>query len=80
MHFAVIIEKTDIGMKAYAPYIPRCDATGATIEEVKQQIQEIIELRFKKLLEEGKPIPEPVYSLKIRDFLIELPERWKEDR
>lgn len=80
MKFAVIIEKTDIGVKIYAPYLPRCAATGVTFEEVKLKLQEIIEFRFKRLLEEGRPIPEPVYLLKIRDLLIELPERWEEDK
>ena len=59
MKYAVIIEKAQNNYSAYAPDVPGCAATGETLEEVKQQIQEALEFHFEGLLEEGLPIPEP---------------------
>ncbi len=58
MKYAVIIEKAQNNYSAYAPDVPGCAATGKTLEEVKQQIQEALEFHFEGLLEEGLAIPE----------------------
>ncbi|MBE9013045.1 type II toxin-antitoxin system HicB family antitoxin [Pseudanabaenaceae cyanobacterium LEGE 13415] len=59
MRFAVVIEKASGNYSAYVPDLPGCVATGSTIEEVEQQIQEAIEFHLEGMREEGLPIPEP---------------------
>ena len=59
MRYAVVIEKAAGNYSAYAPDLPGCAATGATIEEIQQQIKEAIAFHLEGLKEEGLPIPEP---------------------
>ncbi|MCU0548724.1 MAG: type II toxin-antitoxin system HicB family antitoxin [Leptolyngbya sp. Prado105] len=40
MRYAVVIEKAPENYSAYVPDLPGCVATGATVREVEQQIQE----------------------------------------
>jgi HicB_like antitoxin of bacterial toxin-antitoxin system len=42
MRYAVVIEKAQSNYSAYVPDLPGCVATGVTIEEIQQQIQEAI--------------------------------------
>lgn len=58
MRYAIVIEKTPNNYSAYAPDLPGCAATGATLAEVQQQIQEAIEFHLEGLRENGLPIPE----------------------
>ncbi|WP_367275356.1 type II toxin-antitoxin system HicB family antitoxin [Microcoleus sp. CAWBG58] len=58
MRYAIVIEKTPNNYSAYAPDLPGCAATGATLAEVQQQIKEAIEFHLEGLREEGLPIPE----------------------
>lgn len=58
MRYAVLIEKATNNYSAYVPDLPGCVATGATIEETEQQIQEAIAFHLDGLREEGLPIPE----------------------
>ncbi|MGB7711771.1 MAG: type II toxin-antitoxin system HicB family antitoxin [Microcoleus sp.] len=58
MRYAIVIEKTPNNYSAYAPDLPGCAATGATLGEVQQQIQEAIEFHLEGLRENGLPIPE----------------------
>lgn len=59
MRYAIVIEKAENNYAAYAPDVPGCAATGATIEEVKREIQEALKFHFEGLREDGLPIPEP---------------------
>jgi predicted RNase H-like HicB family nuclease len=59
MRYAIVIEKTSNNYLAYAPDLPGCAATGATLAEVQQQIKEAIEFHLEGLREDGLPIPEP---------------------
>ncbi|MFH0352409.1 MAG: type II toxin-antitoxin system HicB family antitoxin, partial [Chromatiales bacterium] len=43
MRYAVVIEKAQNNYSAYVPDLPDCVATGATIDEVEDQIREAIE-------------------------------------
>ena len=62
MHrFLVVIEKAENNYSAYSPDLPGCVATGATVEEVKKNIQEAVELHIKGLQEDNLPIPESHY-------------------
>jgi predicted RNase H-like HicB family nuclease len=59
MRYAIVIEKAENNYAAYAPDVPGCAATGATIEEVKREIQEALRFHFDGLREDGLPIPKP---------------------
>jgi predicted RNase H-like HicB family nuclease len=59
MHYAVVIEKANNNYSAYVPDLPGCVATGATIAETQQQIEEAIAFHLEGLREDGIPVPEP---------------------
>lgn len=59
MRYAIVIEKAANNYSAYVPDLPGCVATGATIQEVNQQIKETIDFHIEGLREEGLSIPEP---------------------
>lgn len=56
----VIIEISYVGQNfaAYVPTLDGCVATGATLEEVKQNIKEAIQFHVEGSLEDNDPIPE----------------------
>ena len=56
--FLVVIEKANGNYSAYSPDLPGCIATGATRDEVEQNMHEAIELHVRGLLEDNLPIPE----------------------
>ena len=57
MRYAVVIEKARNDYSAYVPDLPGCVATGATIEETKQQIREAIDLHLAGLRAVQPDIP-----------------------
>ncbi|NEU73842.1 HicB family protein [Hassallia byssoidea VB512170] len=59
MLYAVVIEKAKSNYSAYVPDLPGCVATGATIAETQQQIQEAIAFHLQSLREDNLLIPEP---------------------
>lgn len=59
MRYAVVIERSASNLSAYVPDLPGCVSTGATIEQVREGIQEAIELHLEGMREDGIPIPEP---------------------
>jgi predicted RNase H-like HicB family nuclease len=59
MHrFLIVIEKADGNYSAYSPDLPGCVATGATREEVEQNMHEAIEMHVQGLQEDNLPVPE----------------------
>lgn len=56
--FLIVIEKADHNYSAYSPDLPGCVATGATREEVEQNMLEAIELHLRGLEEDNLPVPE----------------------
>jgi predicted RNase H-like HicB family nuclease len=62
MKYLVVFEPTDTGFSAYSPDLPGCVSTGATREEVEQNMQEAIEFHIEGLREEGCSVPEPSAS------------------
>ncbi|PSO65938.1 MAG: hypothetical protein BRC47_07320 [Cyanobacteria bacterium QS_7_48_42] len=58
MHYAIVIEKAEGDYSAYAPNLPGCVTTGATIKEVEQNMKEVIALHLEGLQEEGLPVPD----------------------
>jgi predicted RNase H-like HicB family nuclease len=59
--YTVIIEKA-INNYSYAPDLPGCIKTGATVEETIANMREAIEFHLKGMREDGEPIPEPLQS------------------
>lgn len=59
MRYVVVIEKASTNYSAYVPDLPGCVATGATVAELEQQIQEAIVFHLDGLREDHLPIPEP---------------------
>ncbi len=59
MRYAIVIEKADGNYSAYAPDLPGCVATGASVEEVEAQMREAIAFHLDGLREDGALIPVP---------------------
>ena len=58
--YLIVIEGAEgENFSAYAPDLPGCVATGATIEEVELGMHDAIEFHLEGLREAGEPIPEP---------------------
>lgn len=60
MRYAIVIEHAEGNLSAYAPDLPGCVATGATVDEVRARMAEAIALHLDGLRNDGLPIPEPV--------------------
>ena len=59
MQYLIVVEKTETGFSAYSPDLPGCVATGATREEIEQNIRDAIEFHVDGLRQEGYEVPEP---------------------
>jgi predicted RNase H-like HicB family nuclease len=59
MRYTIIIEDAGTNYSAYVPDLPGCITTGNTIEEIKRNMTEAIELHLEGLRAEGISIPEP---------------------
>ncbi len=59
MRYAIIIEQAEGNYSAYVPDLPGCITTGASLEEIEQNIREAIEFHLDGLREDGLPIPIP---------------------
>jgi len=60
MHrFLIVIEKAENNYSAYSPDLPGCVATGASLEEVKKNMQSALEMHIQGMMEDHQPIPEP---------------------
>ena len=57
--YGIVIEKANGNYSAYAPDLPGCIATGATIAETEEQMREAIKFHIDGLREDGQPVPEP---------------------
>jgi predicted RNase H-like HicB family nuclease len=62
MQYLIIIEKTETGYSAYSPDLPGCVSTGATHEEVEQNMREAMEFHLEGLKLEGLELPQPTTS------------------
>ena len=58
MRYAIVIEKAEGNYSAYAPDLPGCVATGATVAEVEFEMREAIAFHLEGLREDGLPVPE----------------------
>ena len=58
MHrFLVIIEKAKRNYSAYSPDLPGCVATGKTLEQVRRNMLEAIDMHLQGLIADKLPIP-----------------------
>ena len=58
MRYAIVIEKAQGNYSAYAPDLPGCVATGATIGEVESEMREAIAFHIDGLREDGLVVPD----------------------
>ena len=56
--YAVVVERGANNYSTYVPDLPGCVTTGRTVEEIKTNILEAIELHLEGLAEDGSPVPE----------------------
>ena len=68
MRYAIVIEKAEANYSAYAPDLPGCVATGATIEEVEEQMRGAIAFHVDGLREDGLPVPEASSTVEYVDI------------
>ena len=59
MRYAIVIEQADGNYSAYAPDLPGCVATGATVEDTERSMREAIEFHLDGMREDGVTIPTP---------------------
>ncbi|WP_416676868.1 type II toxin-antitoxin system HicB family antitoxin [Egbenema bharatensis] len=62
MQYLIVIEQTETGYSAYSPDLPGCVSTGATREEMAQNMREAIKFHLDGLKLEGLEIPTPTTS------------------
>jgi predicted RNase H-like HicB family nuclease len=60
MRYMIVIEQGETSWGAYVPDLPGCVAVGESEQEVKQLIQEAIEIHLEDLAETGAQIPPAV--------------------
>lgn len=54
----VVLEKASHNYSAYAPDVPGCIATGKTVEETLQFMQEALQAHLEWMAQDGDPMPE----------------------
>lgn len=59
MRYAIVIEKAGRNYAAYAPDLPGCLVTGATLEETERRIRRAVALRIEEMRADGEAMPEP---------------------
>ena len=63
VRYAVVIEKAEGNFSAYVPDLPGCVATGATVEEIENEIRDAITFHLEGLREDGLPVPAPTSTV-----------------
>jgi predicted RNase H-like HicB family nuclease len=59
MRYAIVIEKAEANYSAYVPGLPGCVATGASVEEVENEIRDAIRFHIEGLKQDGLQVPAP---------------------
>ncbi len=62
--YAIVIEKAEGNLSAYAPDLPGVVATGETVEEITKNMREAIEFHLEGLVADGEAIPEPTTTIR----------------
>ena len=63
VRYAVVIEQAAGNYSAYVPDLPGCVATGATVEEIENEIREAIAFHIEGLREDGLAVPLPTSTV-----------------
>ncbi|MEE8434663.1 MAG: type II toxin-antitoxin system HicB family antitoxin [bacterium] len=78
--YAIVIERgaEESNFSAYAPDLPGCIAVGDSIDEVRKNMKEAMELHLHGILHEGEKIPAPQSTV---DFISvsDDPSEWAKD-
>lgn len=61
--YPILIEKGDHNYSAYSPDVPGCVATAATVDELKERMQEALALHLESLRDSGEPVPRPATAV-----------------
>ncbi len=60
MRYVYVIEKANDGsFSAYVPDLPGCTTSGETVDEVKRNIKDAVDLYIDSLREHNEPVPTP---------------------
>lgn len=59
MKYLILIESTTTGFSAWSPDVAGCVATGATREEVEEEMRSAIAFHLEGLRDDGLELPEP---------------------
>jgi predicted RNase H-like HicB family nuclease len=60
MRYVYVIEQAaDGSYSAYVPDLPGCTSAGDTVDELKQNIKDAVELYIESLRENNEPVPPP---------------------
>ena len=65
IEYAVVIERSPNNYGAWVPDLDGCVSTGKTLEEVKINIAEAIEMHIGSLREHGEEVPPPVAQVTV---------------
>ena len=76
MSYAIVIEKAEGNYSAYAPDLPGCVATGATIAEVEFEMREAIAFHLEGLRADGLPVPINASTPHKNSHADQPPARW----
>ena len=68
--YAIVIEWAETNYSAYAPDVPGCVTTGATVEETIANMREALQAHLEVSREYGEPIPEGRAHVAIVDVTI----------
>jgi predicted RNase H-like HicB family nuclease len=69
MKYAIVIERGEANFSAYAPDLPGCVATGATLAEVEAEMKAAIEFHLEGLRADGLAAPEPTSIVEYVDAI-----------
>ncbi len=57
--YAIVVEAGAENFSAYFPDLPGCVTTGASLEEVRENMREAIQLHLYSLWRDGEDVPAP---------------------
>lgn len=69
--YALVIEWAETNYSAYAPDVPGCVATGATVEETIANMREALQTHLMVTREYGEAIPEAQTAVAMVDIAID---------
>jgi predicted RNase H-like HicB family nuclease len=65
IEYAVVIERSPNNYGALVPDLDGCVSTGKTLEEVKANIAEAIEMHIELMREHGETVPPPIVQVAV---------------